>query len=644
MNESEIELDIDPGKCDQTEDIKCSHKEHTPLNSYDSYEYTFTKGSVQLKSLSYGDISDSLLVLQINVKVQYSYYVKRDPEKEIGSNTIFDEFASKNTSLDSQELEELLRDVYNNERVEYYDLGKKLREKLWPKNGICFNLASKLITDAKYTSDVTGIQVTVAKSTITGGYKRVRHTPTSAPFYIKELKGTNEQPITLDNGFPNELLAGFSVYYGKDDSEYGDPLLIILEVGKKLENIPGKYITSKNKDTTNWNVIRVKDSTIDEIELENILKNIEGNKCLYIDTLDVTLKSKLADITKELIINLEEARNMFGTYDSGDDKMIPYKRIISREYTSVAHADTFTSFTIKDIKVTSDVSVSGVPLPTSGSRLSKLRAFYNGSTIKDPLLIYILENGGNSMWIYRYSGDKTWVVPSGDTTPASDVDSDKITKLLEQYYTPNVVINLDICAPYNPEDNTLRFNVNKRNLKDSKYYGFTHTAPSARSFRVKSVCHGTTLSGLSSETPLKSIAAYYLGEGHTLGKLLMVELVSEEDKYSYYMRQNRDPTKWTALDRTEKLGDDELIQKLNELVVAYFPPPPDPIPPIPPATTDNTSTGGVETGKHSRSTRYYQVAGAAIVGTIIGISILCFVIWKFTPVSRMYIVNRDPLL
>ncbi|EKX73860.1 hypothetical protein BEWA_038980 [Theileria equi strain WA] len=610
-----VNLDIGPKKRNETQaGVKGALNSNPILNGYDRYEYVKNlEGTFTLSGLSYGgqkftlivttsiqnvskvvvyfrQAGDTLLTIRVSTAVRHYYYTNHRVGQPINRIAEFDEFVTVKGKVlnESTNIKEILDSVVKNKRLNYDDLSDGIKEKLWRAAAVIFDLSK---TSNRYNSDVTNAEVNVTFSTkIEKKYPKIQHNPTYTPFYIKGIKNTDGGNIDVPGGFPNDGLNEFNVHYKEGDNNHEHPLLITLNVrkeegGNDQKYISSKYYISKNKTNT-WDIRRVSATGIKDDELGEIIKNIENNERLNVELLKKYIQDKLKDLTQDLVIDIDEAAKQSeesGKYRSGD-RDIPYKREIYNNYGVVSHADTFISFTIREIKVKGNEFISTELLPPNGTRLSRLKVFYNGNPKdNEPLLIYILYSDlSQKKWICRYSGDKEWFsLGSGDTTPASDMDSERITKLLEKLNIPNVRIDLSkSVGSYQPIGNILYFTVKNGKADTSMIQKYQHARQDGGNFSVKSVVDttGKILSGISSPHALGSVSAFYSKDDPSLSTPLFVELEkSDENKYLYFHRETQNM--WTEKKRdgtaqsgwAAKLGSPELEAEVEELWNLYAP-------------------------------------------------------------------------
>ncbi|EKX72574.1 hypothetical protein BEWA_050420 [Theileria equi strain WA] len=608
MNDG-VRLDLDPSKIGEShEDVKGSKNTDSEVPGYKSFKYEKSGGSFKLIALLYDDqrlgciklpqesVSNvvtyftsngiAFLAFCIQTSEKCYYYTNSRAGTAVTSGTEFDEFLTKDgDALSKENLGKVLENVEANNQLDYVGLSDDMKERLWRRRGVLFDLNKHHFDsgpDTGYQSEVTDIKVTVEGPEEVDGYKKLKH-KVNESFYIHGIEDTSHRHITLENGFPNDLLSGFTAYYYKESSYYTyNPLLIILDSHSSGDprDVMSQYYLSK-RTSTEWDIRRIKGAGLAEKnELPEVLKSIEQNSKLDISQLS-ELKSKLADITEGLKINLKEADTDIGTYNCDDGKEVPYEKMISNRYTVVVHASTFASFTIREINVTKDQSIPSTDLIPLNTRLSRLKVFYDGTvSTDDPLLIYFEYNGGGrKKWICRHSGDKEWTeVASGADAPKKDSDCGNIRRLLSKYSVP--CVKIDISKPtgnYQPDGNTHTFGVSQTQVNgSSEYYGFTHTAPRNIGFKITQVTHNSsTLSGLSSQDPLYSISAYYYGNSPGKGEnLILVELVKKlvgDNTYNYYKRENKGSQEWIIDSHSEtKLDNLKLEGYLKNLKDEYL--------------------------------------------------------------------------
>ncbi|EKX72502.1 hypothetical protein BEWA_049690 [Theileria equi strain WA] len=599
-----VDLNIDPDKWNtQTSNkIHGSRYEHA-FEGYIKYEYYISSSNslFKLASLEYNGhklkfpspttlilkfytyFTNNNILLAIQIRGGKNiYFTNPDTGKDINGDTKFDEFiTTNNTPLnESTDIKEILDNVVKNKGLDYEGLSDDIKKKLWKANAITFDISQKPIKSKEkhvtYKSYITDVEVTVIDSgKIANTYPKVQH-KASTPFYIRGLKDAGRKDVNIYNGFPNDPLDNFTVYYATSDSSYNDPLLVVVTTqdisSTDQRFIKSQYYISKNQGSTEWDIRRIEYPGIDDSELKEILTSIARHSKLYINKVNDSgdLQKKLTDITEGLIIDFSLATGDSGTYDSGNGKKVLYKRTKYDGYSSICHADTFTSFSIKDIKVTSDVSVSGVTLPT-GTILSRLRVFYYGTDKTEyPLMVYFkYVSAGKKMWIRRYYGDTIWQ-ESTDHSPTSDLDYPAIKKVIEQLNIPRITIDLSQTGEYIPTGNILKLKVDKSGVSGSGFYKFAQTAPRDLGFKIKGVTHkGNTLNGIKSNDHLDRITAYYEGQDpKNKENLLMIELLKKRgnsNMYVYYCREDKE-SGWIVIPRqTEKLDGIPLTSKLKEL-------------------------------------------------------------------------------
>ncbi|EKX72311.1 hypothetical protein BEWA_047760 [Theileria equi strain WA] len=683
MSNGGVNLDLSPDKITSPGDDIAGSSDEVTYKPYVMYKYDATKPPFQLKSLTYKgqtlegfagitQISNlytyftknnSFLCLQIKQKDdRNTYYTTKNAAKSADENTTFDKFIVSDKGkkevkeLSPDQTKTLLQNIEVNNQLDYDTLDAYIKEYLWRQNDIYFNLKNEQNRDLieTYDSEVTNIKVTVEKGkTINKNFLEVKHVSKgfSDSFYIKGFRDAGGNIVIVKGGFPNDIIKEFIVYYR--DGDYINPLLVVLTLKDISDNdksfVNGSYILS-NTITYHWDILRISETDIEDKRLGEVLQKIDENRKVTLFKPETELRKRFQDITKDLLINLTgDFQEEKGKYDS-DGKKIPYKKTkVSAGYTSIFHGYGFISFTISKI-ATNYGSISQDILPQNGTRVSRLKVYYNGTvSTDDPLLIYFLQSDGTKKWICRHLGDKQWVELERGA-PTSDVDSSKIKTLLDKLSTPKIIIDVSKTGgQYQPDGNTLQFTVDKSVVNGSQdYYGFKHTESGNKGFMIKEVIHkGDTLSGITSDgelgRKLESITAYYDGDSPTdPTKLLLVELVSRNNE-RYFYRKTKGASTWSNYpgpEGTGKLTDlKELLDRLKE----------DDFPGLstPESEEDSqNSTGAEDSNQESSPTSTSQSSispGAVIGGLLGGIACLCIVgalIWKLKPTVGIYVVNK----
>ncbi|EKX72565.1 hypothetical protein BEWA_050330 [Theileria equi strain WA] len=690
-----IELDIGQAKRDNPEgDIKVIKKDNN-LQGYITYEYKgHNEKPFELTGLNYDSKRITTIVILSSIKNVnnviiccdkggktvfiigigttecHYYYTNSEADKNSDHSTKFEKFLVKGfSSLQNDDLNNIIYNIKINKTLDYDSLDIMLKNFLWRPNSVVFDL-SKSADKSTYPSDVTDIQVSVGKGNMTDAkFLDVTHTPDISPFYIEDIKKSGKH-ISIDGGFPNDPLTGFSVYYKIDDKKYNDPLLVVLTLnnlgGTDQRFISSHYLISKNKNNSTWNIRRVVGTDTNENDIKAILSNIVLYNKLDFKYLN-NLKGRLNDLTEGLLIDLtNDFREEKGQYTS-EGKRIPYRKIkASAYYTTISHADTFTSFTISGIKVTNSDFINRNLFHTE-RRIYGLNIFYKGNSTADPLLIHILEDTlGTNKWISRHLGDTTWHKHE-DSSPKSDTDIKDIQKLIEQLNTPNIIIDLSKPKEYTPTENTLEVEVKNIAVKGlSDCCGFEHTMSQNKAFTVKQFAYETSpLKAIKFPDQLLSVTAYYSGTSPNLVNLLMVKLEANNSglKYIYFKRKNKDVSSWMQYNQDKNLDNNSLKIELERLMKEYGLESPQkstghfkPESKDAPGKSEGYSEDSRETdfSKEQEASSSISIpkssdssSGAIVGGIFGGIACLCLVgaaIWKVGPSVRTYLASRKRIL
>ncbi|EKX72340.1 hypothetical protein BEWA_048070 [Theileria equi strain WA] len=605
-----VDLDIGPAKrnISQSESIKGTFESNGP-SGYTKYVYKKSNsGTFTLSRLSYGgkkftlivttsihdvskvvvyfkQVEGTLLAIHVSTNVKQYYYTNYNTSTSINEYSWFDEFITVCGKVldESTEIKEILENIDKNTRLYYYRLSSGIKGNLWRSNDIVFNLTKN--PKNNYSSELTDVAISPKQvETAIAGYNKVKHEIASEPFFVRKIE-LSSGDIQLGNEVPNVPIREFNAYYSTSDSGYSNPLLVLLDVKQQedvdqYKYIPNKYLLSKTEDTKNWDIRRI-DGSLGDKELRKVLENIVVNQRLIVEKLEENVQKKLTDISKDLIIYITrdfsvDNKNV-GSYDS-EGKTVYYKKYTGNGYTRIKHCYTFFSFTVREINFDDNHSISG-NLPSSNNTVYSLSSYStaisNGNS-GNPLLLY-LYYGEKDHWLKRQCADITWKEHNDNSTPTSDVDSEKINKLLEELKIPNVQINISQNGQYQPTGNTLQFSVNGSEYPPgSGFWKFEHAMSTLKQpFTVKSVMHGTILlNGIELTDLLEKVTAYYYGGNPSdEKKLLFVELLRKDgqNKHVYYSRPLVTGYSWTMEERSTKLDEVKLKQMLDALKTAHFP-------------------------------------------------------------------------
>ncbi|AFZ80793.1 hypothetical protein BEWA_002000 [Theileria equi strain WA] len=570
-------LDISPKKLEDQlrHGISGTRHENSP-KPYTKYEYTsYTGESFILLTVSYNGITlkqikppaydilkfctyfteNVLVALHIKYSGMNYYYMTVDNSSTTGYNIKLQEFKTTHELDEERELKRILDSVNINKALDYQGLSKKIREKLFGKRDIFFDLHRNHWNEG-YASEVTNISIKITKGGEIGEYQSLQHKPNVPSFYIKGLYNVRYQLITLDNGFPNEPLDHFSAYYKEISGYYHrDPMVIILNIqeNKDPRCIPGKYIIT-NDDYTSWSILRTGTTSLSITEISKIVDAIvnNGNK-LYVNKLPEDIQKKLRDITKDLILDLTHRLNQAeGIYHSVDGMNIPYKRTYTGRYLVVSHADTFSSFTVKSATI-GNVPIEGSLIPLN-TRFSRFKAYYNENDTNNPLLIYMMQINGDTKWICRYDGCDQWEKLK-EKIPSNDNDSLAIIAVLSSLKVPTVVIDISHdMGLYSPVGSDTKFYVSRTTFGGYYFYEYKQQKGERQTesypFKISHISHNNAIIyDIKTQEVLSSVGAFYDGLSPVFDNLFLIKLVTyNPKKYWYYRRVDNTGSTWVSLD------------------------------------------------------------------------------------------------
>ncbi|EKX73044.1 predicted protein [Theileria equi strain WA] len=607
-----IRLDIGPTKRNGIQDGNIKAFESGSFSGYAKYIYKRSvSGAFELSGFNYNekDLSNivitsaitatavttyfdtgnqKLFIIHADTTAKHIYYTNYDISKDIIKDSWFEEFITINSGAltENSDIKSILENIEKNTRLYYYSLSSSIKKKLLRGTDIAFDITKKPETSS-YKSELTDVVISPKKSdTKITGYNKVQHSIGTEPFFARQIKLSGNSYMDLGDTVPNVPVREFNVYYSTSDGNYGNPLLVLLNI-KQLEDvsqsqyIPNKYLLSKNGNDTDWDIRRIVGSIEDtDEELGKVLKNISEQKRLEINQLESDLKNKLTDISKDLIINLTGQFSVdeksVGSYDS-ESKTVYYKRFTDHGYTRIKHCYTFFSFTVKEIKFDDNHSIDSKFLPQKETKVYSLSSYHHTISDGNPLLVYLYDE--DNYWLKRQRGDTTWQSLYGDA-PTKENDP-SIKPLLETLSTPKVAIDISQYAieSYNPTGNILYFKVESTdNPAGSDFWKFKHTGPENKPFTIKRVYHGTTqLKGIDYPDKLLSISGFFSGKSSSNIPLLVELVASGSSKYSYFHRVQKDGTNWTELTRsdgeTTRLESEDLKKELERLKKIHFPDP-----------------------------------------------------------------------
>ncbi|EKX73022.1 hypothetical protein BEWA_015830 [Theileria equi strain WA] len=358
-------------------------------------------------------LNNVFLLMKISTSAKSYYYTNHDTNQSIGEKAEFDDFVTTAShALSEIELQGILDELFMKGKLDYYELSTGLRERLVRGGGVILDLANHK-HGMFYVSDETNIQVMVTEDYSVTGYKGVQHTPFYYQFWIKGIKNKNGEEIRVEGQFPNYPL-NCIVYYHGDDNSYNNPLLVMFYLKENTYgdpiDVPSKYLMCKNNQKINWDVLRVKDSSIGDEELLQILENISTNNRLLVEKIsDENLRAKLGDITRYITVDLTNTTKYPKpyNYESGTNRAeIPVYILVMK------YINTFNTFTIGEIKM-SDGIITGKQLPTPETKIRKLSAYYTDYVGKNLFLIeviplYTISSGSQKAVYYYYRDNNEW--------------------------------------------------------------------------------------------------------------------------------------------------------------------------------------------------------------------------------------------
>ncbi|EKX73935.1 hypothetical protein BEWA_039730 [Theileria equi strain WA] len=178
--------------------------------------------------------------------------------------------------------------------------------------------------------------------------------------------------------------------------------------------------------------------------------------------------------------------------------------------------------------------------------------------------IWYIRNGQNSRWERVFDPRER---------PSNNRDDIRIRKLLERAFTPANILDASAFGEYRHLEIHPAFVVEISRVFTSTYYAFTHKKKEGGLFKVTELVYkGSALKGIPPSDDLKSVSLYFIGRTPLESALLLVEMISHNDKCTYFHRKNAAQT-WSPAfpaSLTEKLGETRITNQLDSLKEKRF--------------------------------------------------------------------------
>ncbi|AFZ80579.1 hypothetical protein BEWA_034360 [Theileria equi strain WA] len=339
-----------------------------------------------------------------------------------------------------------------------------------------------------------------------GIYRKFTHTPEDGCTIGDIRKGRILSEITS-----LEKYSSVSVYYWSQDHACSKPLIIQLGEG----NSSVYYTISDGGD--NWN--NDSDSSI----ANDLRKKLDGRNCSRNNAHIIDLSNKGTSGSGKNYQCPSCSQQKLRVYKSSDSGGITF-------YSGRGSMFSVTSFKDKG----GNSWQAGFP---SLKDVKEIKVYWNESGRKTPLLIvyqsipqrYFRRSSGNSnTWIRVSNADG---LPNGGTPTITTLDLSSSS------------------GKYNDGSSSIDITVLRSHIGDG-FYRYQYSLRGSL-FEVTEIRHDQTpLTGIDSSDILTSISGFYYG-GNTptdQSNILLIEVVTSENKYSYYQK-DKDGTNWAELRR-----------------------------------------------------------------------------------------------
>ncbi|AFZ80090.1 hypothetical protein BEWA_029400 [Theileria equi strain WA] len=578
-------LDISPKRLNEQLRYGISGTKHVDSpKPYTKYEYkSIAQTSFMLVTVSYDGITlnqirtptheilrlctyftDDETLITVHLETRGINYYYTTVDAKITGRYEFRGFKTS-AELTGEEIKIFVDNVSVNGDLDFQGLPRALREKLYRKNDVFFNVYRNH-WDEGYSCKCTNISIKITKGGEIGDYQSLQHKPNISSFYIGSIYYVEDKPMCFDNDLPSEPLDSLTVYKNKFGNDKINPMMVILNVQTNPGCVPGRYIIAKYYANV-WSIRRIGATSISSTEIAEIFKVISDdvNHRLNVNKLSKEIQEKLKDITKDLSLDLTHQLNLNeGIYISVGNMKIPYKQTNTGQYLVVSYAHTFNSFTVQDVKV------KGVPVGDSlipfKTRLSRFKAYYNENSTNNPLLIYMMYLNGKVKWICRHDGCDYWEELE-KSIPSSCHDSPSIINILSSLRIPTVAINLSKnVGLYTPAGSNTKLHVSRTSYSGYDFYKCTQHRGESQSelypLKISHICYNATLYGIESQEILSSVGAFYDGESPVFEEPFMIELVTyNPKKYWYYQRVDKSASAWK-----KRVRRDDSIKMIAEQI------------------------------------------------------------------------------
>ncbi|AFZ81002.1 hypothetical protein BEWA_004100 [Theileria equi strain WA] len=293
------------------------------------------------------------------------------------------------------------------------------------------------------------------------------------------------------------------------------------------------------------------------MEISNSILTGETGELVPYDEVDKDKKICTIDIS-----NMNE-----GYYTAGcDDKVRP---VDERNFQGFTYYIYYTDVDNVYRFVNGESAPIGLPLVKN---VEKIFVYFYPSEFGVSSLMQISKK--RKIWYIRNSQSNTWErVFDPRDKPYDNRDWTKIIRLLERTYIPANVLDVSLFEEYRHSRIHPAFSIEISRVFTSNYYSFTHKKKEGGLFKVTKVVYkGSALEGIPPSDDLKSLSLYFFGRIPLESALLLVEMISHNDKCTYFHRKNAAQT-WSPVfpaPLTERLDTSRITNQLDELKEKRF--------------------------------------------------------------------------
>ncbi|AFZ80380.1 hypothetical protein BEWA_032330 [Theileria equi strain WA] len=398
-----------------------------------------------------------------------------------------------------------------------------------------------------YTSNNGKVFISQVFGAGSTNYKQLIHTPEDGKV------GTIKSQYYLQFVSQPSNETSLTVFYSKDDIKHETPLIV--QFGEN-----NYYITS---DSTHWR-------STGNIGVDHIKKKLDEQNCKR-------RGYHVIDISK----TGNQPYPCPSSCNTATIAVSPLQRSDYSYYTHTIHGN------IGELRE-NEKEQTGFNLI---GRISNAYVYWSQWETKKPLLIYL----SDGKWYKRKGLDESIWETVSTNRPGTLSDSTNISKILIEYYSPTVTINVGDgrgledrgSTTYKDQGSLGReetINITRHDIKldegSTEYTSFVNYVNDRPGFKTREIKHNSnTLDGIKPDYPLYAITAYYFGQDPSdEKKLLLVELkLSGGTTFKYYQK-DKNGNNWTELNRgekgTDRLQNKDLKDKLDALKREHVSDPP----------------------------------------------------------------------